>query len=195
VKPDDLAYLNRIGIQIDTSILYGSSLEELVEYTRNKLRSVISEIERNAKEFRLLGEDGLSSLIATALNNTMVLVAQREENSRGHVDLTITAPVYSSEDKYRYLGEAKVWSTKQYCIDGFEQLMGYITGRQKNAFTIIYFRILECDERFKSYLEELLQQKGGKKIKLENRYGLTRHTHISTAEVEIDHFAAHAPKN
>jgi hypothetical protein len=195
VKPDDLAHLNKMGIEIDTSLLYESSVDELVEYTRRKLQLVIDQIERSAKEYRPLGEDGLSSIIATALNNTMVLVAQREDNSRGHVDLTITAPVYSSEDKYRYLGEAKVWSTKQYCIDGFEQVMGYITGRQRNAFTIIYFRIQECDDRFKSYLEELLQQKGGKRIKLENRYALTRHTHISTAKVDIDHFAAHVPKN
>lgn len=195
MKPDDLAHLKNLGIQIDTSLLYGSSVDDLIEYTRKKILSVIDQTERNAKEYRLLGEDGLSSHIATALNCTMVLVAQREVNSRGHVDLTITAPVYISEDKYRYLGEAKIWSTKQYCIDGFEQLMGYLTGRQKNAFTIIYFRIQECDEQFKAYLEELLQQKGGKTIKLESRYGLTRHNHISTAVVDIDHFAVHAPKN
>lgn len=124
----------------------------------------------------------------------MGLTVVREGNSRGHVDLTITAPTYIAPNKFQYLGEAKVWSTKKYCIDGFEQLMGYVTGRHQSAFTIIYFRIKECDDQFKEYVEELLKQKGGSKITLEPRYGLTSHTHASTAKLEIDHYASHLPK-
>lgn len=194
MKQDDLAYLKNLGIEIDTALLYGASTADLVRYTRKKIIAIIEQVERSAKEYKSLGEDALSSIIATAINSSMILVAQRESNSRGHVDFTITAPMYIPEDKFRYLGEAKVWSTKQYCIDGFEQLMGYITGRQKNAFTIIYFRGQTCDDQFKSYVEELLQQKGGKTIKLESRDSTTEHTHTSSATVEIDHYATHLPR-
>lgn len=194
MKPSDLVYLKSLGIELDTTLLYGATPAQIIAYTRQKILSVINDVEKSAKEYKDLGEDAISSIIATALNQTMGLVAQREANSRGHVDLTITAPTYAPEHTFQYLGEAKVWSTKQYCIDGFEQLMGYITGRHKNAFTIIYFRTQECDDQFKGYVEELLQKKGGSKISLQPRYALTGHTHSSTAQVEIDHFATHLPK-
>lgn len=194
MKPEDLAHLKSLGIEIDTSVLYGSSSEDLVKYTRQKIQSVLDQIERSSKEYATLGEDAISSIIALGLHNTMGLIVQREANSRGHVDLTITAPLYAAEHTFRYLGEAKVWSTKQYCIDGFTQLMGYMTGRQSTAFTIIYFRIQECDDQFNEYIEELLRQKGGSKIAILARYALTSHIHPSTARVEVDHYATHLPK-
>jgi hypothetical protein len=194
VKPEDLEQLQRLGIEIDSGMLYGASEDDLIDYTREKIQRVIDDVERSAKEYVTLGEDAISSIIATALNSTMGLVAVREPNSRGHVDIKITAPLYIAEYKFTYLGEAKIWSTKAYCVDGFEQLMSYITGKQKGSFTIIYFRIQECDDQFKAYVEDLLLNKGGSKLKLNGRYGQTRHTHQSTAQVEIDHFAVHLPK-
>lgn len=194
MKPEDIKHLSTLGISIDTSLLYSASSDDLVRYARDKLLNTISQIERSAKEYRSLGEDGISSLIVTTLNATMVLVAEREANSRGRVDLTITAPAYAPDHKFRYLGEAKVWSTKQYCINGFEQLMGYITGRHKNSFTIIYYRINECDDQFKEYLTDLLIQKGGRQITTGPRFSTTEHTHSSTANIDIDHYAVHLPK-
>jgi len=193
MKPDDLAFFKSIGVDIDPKLLYCATTDQLVALTKEKIEKVIDEIERDSKVYSKLGEDGISSIIASSLNGSGIFVVKRETNSRGHVDLTITAPMYAPEHVFRYLGEAKVWSHQQYCIDGFAQLMGYLTGRQKNAFTIIYFRIQSCDEQFKNYVKGLLNQKGGSEVMLKPRFGQTLHTHQSGALVDIDHFAVHLP--
>ena len=105
MKQEDISHLENLGIPINTELLYKSSFEHLLKLIRLKITNVISELEKNSNNYITLNEVPISSIIATAINQTFIFTATTEENSRGHVDITIKAPTYSGN--FEYLGEAK----------------------------------------------------------------------------------------
>lgn len=189
----DAEFLKNYGIKIDFSKLRQISPDQLVTDVKTKIISNLSHMEESSKEYQNLGENGFSSILVTALNNCFPFCATREQNGRGHVDITITSPSCAEEFMFKYKGEAKIWNGDVYALGGFKQLMGYITGRQKNAFCMFYFKTVTCDDIFNNWPDNLIIKKGGSLRILEKRFATTFHKHSSGDFVEIDHYAAHFP--
>lgn len=189
----DGAFLQRFGIQIDFEKFYRNGVEDITKQLQDEIRDIAAEQEKNSNLYKTLGEDGISANFVSALNRTFLFKAHAQSNSRGHVDITVVCPSFS-EHQFEYLGEAKIWRGPKYCIDGFDQLNGYVTGRLPRAFMILYFRSTECDVPFEEYVNQLVTDKGGKLICRESRFIVTEHQHKSTAKIFIDHYAVHMPE-
>ena len=102
------------------------------------LGKAVSSLELNKKNYRDLGEVGLTGVLAAALSIPGLSVTQ-ETHSNGHVDLTIEA--HHCVPARKKLGEAKIYKGPQYHIDGLEQLLGrYTTGREGGGLLIVYVR-------------------------------------------------------
>src|SRR5688500_9662827 len=76
--------LGRETIDLITS----TSEEEFDTAFDNWLEQAISKLEKDKISFKDLGEDALSSILAAALSAPEMSVT-REQNSNGHVDLTV----------------------------------------------------------------------------------------------------------
>jgi hypothetical protein len=172
--------------------MLSASYEELHRFADELLISIFSELESTSNLFSSDSEEKLSAEIAGRVNAHWLFKATNEQNSRGHVDITIRS-VSADPHKFTYLGEAKIWDGSKYGVDGFHQLQGYFTGRQKNAFMVFYFQSKSCDELFKKYVEKIVTDVGGKCLTVEQRKAVTEHVHPSTAIVCIYHHAVHLP--
>lgn len=100
------------------------------------IQRVIGAMEADRKEMRSMNENGLSTILAIGI--TMPgLIAHRERNSNGHVDITIICDV--SIPARHTLVEAKIYRGPTYHIKGVQQLLGrYSTGREGHGFLIVY---------------------------------------------------------
>ena len=104
----------------------------------NWLTQAISKMEANKLNFNSLDENGLSAVLAASLTTGEISVTQ-EQNSNGHVDLTIK--LNNSAFPRTKLGEAKIWRGKEYHIKGLDQLLNrYTTGRECRGFVISYVK-------------------------------------------------------
>lgn len=168
--------------------------ESLFELAKGHLIEIANDLEQGAKEFVKLGEDGISNIVATALNRHLFLAADRESNSRGHVDLTIKAPSIQSSSSFSYKGEAKIWKGEKKVLDTCNQIHEYLTGREVRGFILFYFRTKSCDSLFTKYIEAVTETCGGELVGHEKRFFTTRHTHESGAELFLDHYALHLPQ-
>jgi hypothetical protein len=102
------------------------------------LEKAVTHLETNKKNFKALGEEGLTGVLAAALSVPGLSVSQ-ETHSNGHVDLTIEADHCTPVRKK--LGEAKIYNGPSYHVKGLEQLLGrYTTGREGRGLLIVYFR-------------------------------------------------------
>lgn len=102
----------------------------------NWLMQAISKLEAGKKEFKDLSEDGLSTILACSLSTPEISVT-REQNSNGHVDLTVK--LNNSATPRTKLGEAKIWHGKEYHVKGLDQLLNrYTTGRECRGFVVSY---------------------------------------------------------
>lgn len=115
----------------------------------NWLTQAIAKMEAGKKEFKELSEDGLSNILACTLSTPEISVT-REQNSNGHVDLTVK--LLNSSPQRIKLGEAKIWDGKEYHAKGLDQLLNrYTTGRECRGFVISYIKIKDI----KGLLEDL----------------------------------------
>lgn len=102
------------------------------------LEGAVTHLEKNTNNFALLGEEGLSGVLAGHLTIPGLTVTQ-EQNSNGHVDLTIVGD-HCSPTRTR-LGEAKIYDGPAYHIKGIGQLINkYSTGREGGGLLINYVR-------------------------------------------------------
>ena len=194
MKISDEKFLRSHGINIDLNLLQGGSKStgtKLLNLLREKINETISEMEKSAKEFKKLGEDGLTATIVQSLNLTPYFTATREESSKGHVDITIKAPTFIPGYTFTYLGEAKIWKGVKYSLQGFDQLNQYATGRCLNQFTITYFRVKNGDSLFAKFRTSLATNRSCEILpESTNRYFQTKHTHNSGTFIETDHYSA-----
>lgn len=121
----------------------------------NWLVTGISQLERSKKDYQSANENAISSFLAAALSTGEISVT-REENSNGHVDLTvkiINCPPYRVK-----LGEAKIWRSNKYHVGGIDQLLNrYTTGRECRGFVISYVRERDIKilfENLRKYLDK-----------------------------------------
>jgi hypothetical protein len=113
--------------------------EEFEQAFEKWLDRAVHDLETKKKDFKSLGEDGLSSALASALSSYPLVTATRETNCNGHVDLTVE--VGFGVRLRRKLGEAKIYSGYAYHCAGLEQLLGrYTTGREGRGLLIEYVR-------------------------------------------------------
>ena len=194
MKMTDEEFLRSCGIDIDLSLLRGNPKSiglKLLNLLRKKIHEAISQMEKSAKEFKELGEDGLTTTIVQSLNLTPYFTATREESSKGHVDITIKAPTFISEYMFTCLGEAKIWNGAKYSLKGFDQLNQYSTGSYPNQFTITYFKIGDCESLFMKFRTSLTTNRSCEILpNPTNRYFQTKHKHNSGAFIETDHYSA-----
>lgn len=112
----------------------------------NWLTQAIARLEADKNEFIDLGENALSSILACSLSTPEVSVT-REQNSNGHVDLTVR--LNNSAVPRTKLGEAKIWRGKEYHVRGLDQLLNrYTTGRECRGFVISYVKIKDIKSLF-----------------------------------------------
>ena len=112
----------------------------------NWLTQAIAKMEAGKKEFKELSEDGLSNILACTLSTPEISVT-REQNSNGHVDLTVK--LLNSSPQRIKLGEAKIWDGKEYHAKGLDQLLNrYTTGRECRGFVISYVKIKDIKGLF-----------------------------------------------
>ncbi|HDQ15791.1 MAG TPA: hypothetical protein ENN45_01890, partial [Bacteroidetes bacterium] len=120
----------------------------------NWLEVAISRLESSSKEFKDLGEDAISSILAGYLSTGEVSVT-RETHSNGHVDLTVK--LVNSPTNRTKLGEAKIWSGPSYHTKGLGQLLNrYTTGRECRGFVISYVKLQDIKalfEKLRQYID------------------------------------------
>lgn len=123
----------------------------------NWLDQCISDIEASKNEYVNLSEDGISNVLAHALRTPEISVT-REQNSNGHVDLTVKL-INSSPQRIK-LGEAKIWRGKEYHVKGLDQLLNrYTTGRECRGFVISYVKIKDIKGLFETLREYINESK------------------------------------
>lgn len=129
--------------------------EEFDDAFDNWLTQTISKLECNKLNYKSLDENGLSAVLASTLSTGEISVTQ-EQNSNGHVDLTVK--LNNSSTQRIKLGEAKIWRGKEYHVSGLDQLLNrYTTGRECRGFVISYVRLKDIKNLFESlrrYIED-----------------------------------------
>jgi hypothetical protein len=118
------------------SLLTAKTEEEFEDAFYPVLERALQGLETNSRLFSALDENGLSAVLALALQIPGLRVS-REMHSNGHVDLTIEAE--NCTPARRKLGEAKIYDGFVRHIAGLEQLLGrYTTGREGRGLLIVY---------------------------------------------------------
>src|SRR5262249_3540551 len=96
----------------------------------------------------------LSTLFVLALNNTRALVATREENSNGHVDITFHMDL--CKPPRTALGEAKILRSYDWHEQGLTQLISrYSTGRESRGLILVYVKKANIKSHIDSLRTEL----------------------------------------
>jgi hypothetical protein len=173
-----------------TDFLKAESIADIDRAFDNWMVEAISELERNRKNYKTLKEDGLTAVLAGLLRTPEISVRQ-EENSNGHVDITIR--LNNIYPNWITLGEAKVWHGNKYHIQGLNQLLNrYSTGRECRGFVISYVRkedIKNLFRKLRGYIDD------NKPYDLDGLCRdhnikwsfLSRHKHSSGEMVEVCH--------
>jgi hypothetical protein len=176
------AYLNLMTAKSDVE--FELAFESLLE-------KAVSGLEQSKKVFEPLGEEGLSSVLALALNIPGCLTVTRETHSNGHVDLTIEAE--HCTPARRKLGEAKIYDGPAYHFKGLEQLLGrYSTGREGRGLLIVYVRKQDIAGLMKKLREKMdidlpCQQQGKTADHILKWSFLTTHAHSCGENLEVSH--------
>lgn len=117
------------------------------------LAQAIHCLEKNSKNFAALGETGLVAVLAMGLRMPGLTVTQ-EENSNGHVDLTVSLD--HSHPQLISLGEAKVYDGPELHKKGLAQLMErYMTGREAQCLMLSFVQKKDIDGIAKKLRDDL----------------------------------------
>ena len=172
-------------------LLRATSDKEFDDTFDGMLVNVICDIEKDAKNLGSLNENGLTSVISIAMNQIFGVKAKREENSNGHVDLTIDVEFPRQR---RRLGEAKIYSGYSYHKSGVNQLLNrYTTGREGRGMLIVYVKESNIKEKIDNLLEAMNQEKPcgqiGEACALPFRWSfLSNHLHHSGETMDLGHY-------
>lgn len=148
--------INRIS-PITRKIISAQTEEEFDDVFDDWLVQAIDQLERDKAHYHQMSEDGISGALANALRTGEILVT-REENSNGHVDLTIKR--LCALPPMTKLGEAKIWKGKKYHIEGLDQLINrYSTGRGCRGFVISYVKKRNIKNKFNNLRDYINQTK------------------------------------
>jgi len=151
-------------------------------------QKAIDHMESNSKNFRLLGETGLTAAFVGCING-FGLLATQETNSNGHVDVIITG--YLCTPKQKRLGEAKLYDGYVYHVGGLKQLLGYMTGRA-SGYLLNYVRKKNIVTHVKTLRDEMdvklpCQQSGSCTDHKLMWSFCSVHNHSSGEQVKVSH--------
>ncbi|MCC5848722.1 MAG: hypothetical protein JJU29_11570 [Verrucomicrobia bacterium] len=154
------------------------------------LERAVMRLEQNKKNYEKLGEEGLTSALAGELRMPGLSVHQ-EENSNGHVDITIESTC--SSPVFRKLGEAKIYDGPKYHIKGLVQLLDrYSTGRETRGLVLAYVRKKDIANLMKGIQKEMnselpLDQQGETRIHALKWSFISSHKHSCGDVVDVAH--------
>lgn len=138
-------------------IVTANTEEEFDSAFDNWLTQAVSKLEANKLNFKNLDEEGLSAVLAATLTTGEISVTQ-EQNSNGHVDLTVK--LNNSSPQRIKLGEAKIWNGEKYHVSGLDQLLNrYTTGRECRGFVISYVKIKDIKDLFEKLRKYINEEK------------------------------------
>jgi len=189
MNANESAFYQRLGIQIDERLLYSADNNLIHQHLISKLKSISDDLERQAKNYKPLSEDGLSGIFVTALNQSSLFQAQNEAFSNGHVDISITCLSFKQKHEFTCLGEAKIWNGQKYALQGIEQIDRYLTGRHDKGFMLYYFKTKNCDLLFDGYLDRIAKDGIADVFSRNTRHAITKHIHSSGRSIFLDHLA------
>ena len=172
------------------ALLTARTDEEFEEAFIALLEPAVTQLERNAKNFKDLDEVGLSAVLAAAL---MIpgLDVQQEAHSNGHVDLTVVAD--HCHPVRRKLGEAKLYDGPEYHVDGLVQLLQrYTTGREGIGLLIEYCRqpnIKAKIDKVRARMDKDLpaEQQGPTRDMAQKWWFRSTHRHSSGEDLDVSH--------
>jgi hypothetical protein len=150
----------------------------------------IHHLEKNARNFRNLDEEGLTAALVGFLTRPGLLVMQ-EANSNGHVDITIEAE--HAKSAIIRLAEAKLYSGPAYHVKGLEQLLDrYLTGRGNRGWILTYVRrdnIKTLMVKIRDYFdaEKFCRQEAKCEDHRIKWAFASKHAHSSGEEIDITH--------
>lgn len=162
--------------------------QTFVEVTEVGVERAIRTIENGAKHYSKLDERGLSRLLADFLNKAgWQATAEREHN--GHVDIVVEHMLFR---QWKVLGECKIYDGYEYHIEGCDQLLGYLTGREPRSFCLDFFKVPAMFEKLRTIRARMdselpLQQVSASQDHAIGGAFTTAHTHATQAEVAILH--------
>ena len=148
-------------------------------------------LEDNANDLKGASENCLSTTLAGKISMPG-LNAKRENNTNGHVDITIE--IEHSYPQRRWLAEAKLWGGLAYHAEGMTQLIArYSTGRDRTGFVFDYVQAPDIDGKWTSlraHLDQLLplQQQGPAANHAVTWAFETHHTHASGRTLRVVHY-------
>lgn len=153
------------------------------------LGKALSGMEESKANFRALEEPALSAILRLALLVPGLSVSL-EQHSNGHADLTFES--YRMGIARRILGEAKVYDGPQYHIDGVQQLLGYMTGRELRGLMVVYMRKANGSKFMNKVREAMddvkpVSQQGGTTTHALKWAFNSLHSHTCGEEVRISH--------
>ena len=154
------------------------------------LAKAVDHLESNSKNYKNLGETGLTAVFVSSLSGFGLRVTQ-ETNSNGHVDVTITG--YLCRPEQKRLGEAKLYDGYAYHIDGLKQLLGYMTGRA-SGYLLNYVRkknIAILTNKLRAEMNENLPcAQSGSCTNYDLRWSFSScHHHTSGEQVKVSHIS------
>jgi hypothetical protein len=162
---------------------FDSALERLID-------DAVRWLEDNRNDLAGAKENLLSTTLAGKISMPG-LRAIRERNINGHVDITIE--IEHSYPHRRWLAEAKLWKGPQYHIDGMEQLMGYMNGRDRSGYVFDYVQEKDIEGkwcRLKRTLDKDMPLDQLQKVKdLPGSWTFeTNHKHASGTSIRLVHY-------
>lgn len=171
------------------SLLVASNEEQFVEAVEGCLEQSFSSIEGGLKQYVALDERGLSKLLSDLLI-AAGFEASAETYHNGHVDVVISCAWGRG---WRALVECKLHRGYQYHVDGCEQVLRYCTGRQRQVFTVDFFKVPSMYSKMKGLRQKFdehrpLEQTGEGRERDYRGSFATPHLHKSGAEVTLVHY-------
>ncbi len=162
---------------------------EFVDNAIVLLENAVRFVEQSAGNHTTTGEDGISDIVVAYLCRDGV-IARRETNSNGHVDIFIES---AFKKIYAICGEAKLFSSYSYHVTGLVQVLHYSTGRCGFGFLLEYVRDVPITDAIDKIRQGLLSDKPenmttGPDDWPDIPFGLrTKHEHTSGRRVTILH--------
>ena len=166
------------------------SIEEHDQALERLIDGAVRWLEDNANDLAGAKENLLSTTLAGKISMPGLRVV-RERNVNGHVDITIE--IEHSLPQRRWLAEAKLWGGAQYHIEGMEQLMGYMNGRDRSGYVFDYVQEKNIDGKWQGLKRKLQLGKPlsltGKVDDLPGKWTFeTRHRHRSGSSIRLVHY-------
>lgn len=167
-----------------------STDEEFDDALEKHISESIRWLEDNANALHKNSEDSLSTTLVGHMSIKQLLYATREENSRGHVDITIK--VISTSRKR--LGEAKIYGGYAYHEKGIKQLVDrYSTGRERSGYMFCYVKDPDIKDKMNTLLAECDHHRPCEQAHLGGLHFSkwsfeTLHGHASGEQLRVVHF-------